>query len=96
MRFLHEDNDNTRDCWACIAYKMSSRLAVITLAVSWDGEEIDVVNVRKSAFHEVCELLLARVQHIAECRWAQPEEFQEAVHGVIRILENVVWEDMKV
>ena len=31
VRFLHEDNDNTRDCRACIAYKMESRLAVITL-----------------------------------------------------------------
>ena len=50
---------------------------------------------KRCAFHEVCEVLLYRVHCLGESRYVQPSEIDEAIHDVIRILENTVYEKLK-
>jgi hypothetical protein len=52
-------------------------------------------NPGRSAFHEVCEILLYRLHCLAESRFISVSEVDEAVHDIIRILENTVYEKLK-
>ena len=53
------------------------------------------LDIYRTAFHEVCELLLHPLEHIGSCRYAQPEELEAARHAIIRTLENTVYKDLK-
>jgi len=71
------------------------RIARLKLATKW-GEEPTEARVRRSAFHEVCELLFAPLWSNAtdeELGATQREiEIVASQHSIIRTLENVVWE----
>lgn len=73
------------------SYDVSARAAVLSLAKNWEPEEPAEQRVRLIAFHEVMELFLGRLAHIAECRYCQPEEVTEATHEIIATLQNVVY-----
>jgi hypothetical protein len=47
--------------------------------------------IRLVAFHEVCELLLARMLICATARYVSRDEIEEAKHEIIRTLENVLF-----
>jgi len=49
------------------------------------------LDIPKTAFHEVLELLLYPLRYIGSCRYVQPEEFTAANHAIIRTMENTVW-----
>lgn len=61
----------------------------------WQTDERSDGEVRKLAFHEVCELLLAEMERISldeEIPYAERKGLAEAArHGVIRRLENSVF-----
>ncbi len=61
----------------------------------WQTEERSDSELRKIAFHEVCELLLAEMERISldeEIPYAERKGLAEAArHGVIRRLENSVF-----
>jgi hypothetical protein len=50
---------------------------------------------KRDAFHEVCELLLYRLHCLAEYRFVSASEIDEAVHEIINILQNTVYEKLK-
>ncbi len=54
-------------------------------------EQPDEENIRRSAFHEVCELLLGRLGVINRSRFVTESESTEAEHEVISILENMIF-----
>ncbi|MBF0482600.1 MAG: hypothetical protein HQK81_10980 [Desulfovibrionaceae bacterium] len=72
-----------------------ARIARLRLAETW-GEPPTEDRVRRSAFHEACELLFAPLYSNAtdyELGTAQREvELEASQHSIIRTLENVVWE----
>jgi hypothetical protein len=78
-------------CFNCVG-----GVAVLSLDIDWD-ESSDFVNdknVRKSAFHEVCELLFGRINDMVGQRWGLIEEdVEEEIHRLIRTLENVVFKN---
>jgi hypothetical protein len=49
------------------------------------------VEIRASAFHEVMELFLARVNILAGNRSCREEEMGEELHAIIKTLQNVVF-----
>nr|DAE79003.1 MAG TPA: hypothetical protein [Caudoviricetes sp.] len=69
---------------------------VCNLALArWHSEERTEGDIRKYAFHEVCELLLTEMERIAldeEIPYTERKGLAEAArHGVIRRLENSVF-----
>lgn len=88
--FRHADLEKNR---ADISYGLGSRIAAITLSTNWSHDPVTEEKVRRSAFHEVCELLLGRLSIFAKERF-NVEEFQidEEVHALIRTFENVIFQ----
>jgi hypothetical protein len=86
--FHEEDGDNHR-AWA--SYKAVGRVCSLCLGTTWETIKPTKRHIRLAAFHEVCELLLARLSTEAKYRFASEEVVDEASHEVIRILEKVIW-----
>ena len=68
------------------------RTCTISLSPMWVGLKPTDLEVRKAAFHEVCELLLSRFNTFARDRFVQESQIDEESHNIIRILERVLWE----
>jgi hypothetical protein len=84
---------------AGISWKIMSRIASINLEPKW-GEKQELYKtitdkvIRKTAFHEVCELLLGRLAMMADCKISNYRDaVEEETHNIIRIFENTVFED---
>jgi len=92
---VHFDHGNFvgDDALAEVSYRMIGRVATISLAKVWKGCEITDHQLRKTAFHEVCELLLARFNVLAKDRYlADPQQIDEEIHNIVRTLESAVFE----
>lgn len=87
------------DCRANCAFNCVGGIATLTLNTDWNEMSDDFVNddaVRKSAFHEVCELLFGRINDMVGQRWGLIEaDAEEEIHRLIRILENVIFKNEK-
>ena len=82
-----EDESNSGLC----SFDLHNRMAVISLNTAADEKN---VNPALIAFHEVTELLLARIRYLATERYIQPDEVDDAIHECIRTLENSVWKSV--
>lgn len=94
FRCEHMENLDQARCYANIEGK------VCTLELArWQGEACMESEIRKSAFHEVCELLLREMECLAldsDIPCALREKFMIAAkHGVIRRLENSLYRRSK-
>ena len=81
------------DSRAYIGYTTTYRCATVYLSPIWENfdEPPTDEQVRKVAFHEACELLLARLNILAQDRYLRHGEVTEAIHAVIRVMENVLF-----
>ena len=89
--FFHSDNPDGRPCRAWFRGEIEGRFCLIGLSPDWSGIKITDEAVRKSAFHEVCEVMLMPLAWVAECRYAREEEIPEATHTIIRRFENLFY-----
>ncbi|MDD5722638.1 MAG: hypothetical protein PHY29_02735 [Syntrophales bacterium] len=99
VRFSHEEGDSTNRTDSSVAWTKANgtenRAAVLCLnKMSDDDDERPFLDIKLTAFHEVCELLTWPLEHIGTCRYVQPEEFTEARHALIRRLENTIFRDV--
>lgn len=73
-------------------------IVTLTLNTDWNELSRDFVcdeNVRKSAFHEVCEIMFGRMDDMVGQRFGLIEEdVTEEIHRLIRILENTIFKDV--
>ena len=80
---------------AQIAFNCVSGCATIILSSKWEENSKDFINdynIRKAAFHEVCELLLGRLNDMVSQRYGLNEgDVDEEIHRIIRTLENKVF-----
>lgn len=87
-----EEQPDVGDAKAICRAIQRGRVAQIILNAEWPEwvtpTEFDV---RRSAFHECCELLLMRLEWLAFDRNTTQESFEEERHIVIRTLENAVF-----
>jgi hypothetical protein len=58
-----------------------------------DTQKNRQATIRRAAFHEVCELLLAEVRRAAEDRFVTEDQIESAIHGVISRLTNTVYKE---
>lgn len=86
--YTHEEMTDAR---ADVFTNLGGRVATIRLAKKWDTI-ITEKDVKLSAFHEVCELFIARLTTLAQSRYITASELEEANHEIIRTLERVVFE----
>jgi len=82
--------DDSSRAWVG-AEDLEDRLVLIGLAKAWDIRP-DAKNLRRSAFHEVCELLVMRYFLLAQERSTNYKDIMEENHNVIRTLENSVFQ----
>lgn len=88
---VHLDHRTDKDSLAYTSYNVPNRSVTIVLSKDWDCTKITDIQIDKSAFHEIGELLMMRLRFIAETRFISEEEIGEEVHNIIRILEHVIW-----
>jgi len=65
------------------------RCATITLSKFMDKEDYSIKKVKDIAFHECCELFMARITCLAECRHTTKDEIPEEIHNIIRTMEYI-------
>lgn len=91
LHFLLEKIDDRAE----IRYNCVSGIAVFVLSTEWDEVDDSWLNVdaiKRTGFHEVCELLLGRLVNMADRRYDITEVgIEKETHRIIRILENVLW-----
>ena len=83
-----------KDHRAYIDFHWQGKMATIALCKNWESDEPNDFNIKRDAFHEVCELLLAD-SYIAACDidltpQLRREALERARHAVIRRMENCV------
>lgn len=80
-------------------YNLVNRTATLSLSTNYSNECIgfDIeYDVKKSAFHEVCELLLCPLETMVEQRYALGvDDVREETHCIVRRLENFVFKEAK-
>lgn len=93
--------ERIEDAYATCSYHWHGKIATLTLD-KWPSETRTDEEIRRSAFHEVCELLLVEMRQFALDEVIPHEERKgltdSAAHGVIRRLENSVfkmWYDIR-
>ena len=76
-------------------YNIVNRSVLLSFNKQWNTEsendKITPENIKRDAFHEVSEMLLCKLRNLAEYRFTTQYEIDEAVHEIIRTLENVVF-----
>ena len=88
--FYHVVLDEFEDCATC-SIDLMDRICTIRLNKDW--EEATVKEIRRVAFHEVCELLFARIEEISNGRGYNSIDAREEVHNLINTLEKVIYND---
>lgn len=89
---VHLDHQTDKDSLAYTSYNVPNRSVTIVLSKDWSCTKVTDIQIDKTAFHEIGELLMMRLRFIAEARFISEEEVEEEVHNIIRILERVIWE----
>ena len=87
--FNHVENENNYLAW--IDSNTPGRCATIGLNKNWHSTEVSKRQLSMSAFHEICELLLERLDDMARHSFSD-EIVNEARHEIIRVMEKVIWE----
>lgn len=80
-----------KESMADIIFNVFNRAAVIRLNIERPESEYTGDSIRKSAFHEVCELFLGRLTYMAETRFLADGGVEEETHNIIRTLENKIF-----
>lgn len=90
VKYYHKEEDDSIFSWCNFSY--SGRSADVCLNINWPEKvPITEYELKRSAFHEVCEILLYPLRYLGECRFLTDSEIDPEVHNVIRILENALW-----
>jgi len=83
-------HDNVGEALAMFTLNLSGATASITLGKKWPIEP-NLKNLSRSAFHEVAHVFLGRLDALANSRYITESECREAIHEVVRFLENKVF-----
>lgn len=88
---LYFAQEHLEGAYAETTYNLNGHCAIIKLNRTGEGKFTNA-DVKSTALHEMCHLLLARVVTYACQRWADEKGFDEAHEGVVVALENILTE----
>lgn len=86
--YYHKDDSDDTYAWS--RYSYAGRAVDLCLNCNWK-REITEHELRLSAFHEVCEVLLYSLRYLGESRYLAHGDTETEVHNIIRRLEYVLW-----
>ena len=91
--FFHEDNKQLGKAlgWSCGNYM--GRVASIGISLNWGDDKANILDLKRTAFHEVCEIMLCSLHVLAFDRNWDEDIWDAESHTVIRILENSVFKE---
>ena len=88
------EHDYVDDAYGSINAHHPGKVVTITLSKSWEETKPNNKYIKRTAFHEICELLISPLERLAKSRFGVlEEEIQEEIHNIIRTLENTVWKE---
>lgn len=91
-------DDNSSAKSTTLWYPIEEGAGQITIAYAneWlNDEDTTLEEIDKTAFHEVCEALLWELQALCHGRFIMEKDIPNAVHRVIRRLENTIFNSIK-
>lgn len=91
--FFEKTSVDGDDARASVHFEHESRIVVVCLNKEWAGYEPTDHNLSRCAYHEVLELVLGRINYFTRNK-ATGEEIDGEVHRIIRIFENIHFEDL--
>lgn len=91
---IYYEHKKLKDSFGKINYDLNAMNATMTLSTDWDGFEINKKTLSHTAYHEVIHLLIGRLDVCAMSRFTTVTEITEAIHEIIRILENVMFDKL--
>jgi hypothetical protein len=89
----------SNDCYGECNYHITSKTATIKYGISLiENQNINDNQIKKTAFHEVMELLLSKLSILSyNISYPRTEnEVDEEVHNIIRTMENTVFNDINI
>lgn len=92
--FMHNDDNNDALAWCVYPDNHEDRAFTLGLTKTLRKDRINdfsLLDIKRSAFHEVMEAFLYRIRNLSMCRFISPEEVDDEVHNIIRTLENVLY-----
>lgn len=70
----------------------SNKCCVLALEINWKDNKVSDFEIRKSAFHEVLEIMFWEIGDLLHSNVGEFVE-RKALHEIIRIMENTVFND---
>ncbi len=67
-----------------------AKYSTITISKYWPDDHLNEYEVKLTAFHEVCEILLGRIRALAIGKFSE-EEVNETIHSIINRLQNTIF-----
>jgi hypothetical protein len=93
--YITVSNENELpDFLALTTAEHTSKLAGMKISKLWPLEQLNNEEIKRTAFHEVCELLLARIRAMALGKFSE-EEVNEAIHTIINRLQYAFVDSQK-
>lgn len=89
---VHGDDEEDDGSLAYTMTNVNNKRADIYLVMDWGDTEMTKDELNKTAFHEVIEVLLFKIRHIAGKRDIHYDDIDGAIHEVIRILTAKIFE----
>jgi len=86
-------DEEDKDSMAITSCYNKGKRSDITLNIEWDEDKPSEIEIKKCAFHEICEVLYYPIAFMAEARFLADGEIETETHRLIRILENTVFEE---
>lgn len=86
--FMLKPNDDTR---SSIGFTVGDNICEFILNEYWSDKPTTYL-LKKTAFHEVVELLFGNFRHLAYSRFITEDQIDAASHALIRTFENVVFD----
>ena len=92
---VYEQAGEDIEAKADITYNTTDGVARIRLAKEWDDTDHNDQSIRRTAFHEICELLISKMYTYGKDRFCSDLELKTASHEIIRTLENTLFKDVR-
>ena len=86
------DSENYEDNLAVATCDFIAKSAVIKISKCWPDYYLNAFEVKLTAFHEVCEIMLGRLRALADGKFSDTE-VNETIHSVINRLQNTIFID---
>lgn len=88
IAYKHNNDIEGALAYCAVNANKSDRVVQLCLCVDWCNDTVDRFNICKSAFHEVCELLLDKIHSNLPI-----DRSVDLVHELIRKFENSIFND---